>query len=247
MILDYGRRLDRADNADYLPRNPFALLLGIIFDQGTRANESWEAPKILKERLGTISPQKIAEMDLRKIKKVIRRSQSGKALHRYVNKLPVWTREAARKVVGEYDGKTENIWKNIISAREIMARLDGFLGIGQKKATMGTRIIKDEYGLKLKYWEDIDISVDVMIRRVFLRTDLVDHDDFEEVKEIARKLSPNFPGKLDYPTWVIGRNWCLQSKPLCDGGYDEDTDKETEPCPLFKACPKYKRRKPVYQ
>jgi endonuclease-3 len=47
-----------------------------------------------------------------------------------------------------------------------------------------------------------------------------------DVVNAARQLNPEYPGELDYPAWLIGRNWCLPTNPRC------------KECYLNGVCPK---------
>jgi len=244
-LLDYGKKLRQGENwvgpTDFTYKCPFAFLLGVIFDQGITAEKAWDAPEILKKRLGTLDPVKIEKMNLRKIRKAIKGERKGEALHRYINKMARWIKDAARIVSNEYSGNAKNIWEEAYTAREVMARLEEFPGISQKKATMATRILEDIHKLDLSYWKDVDVSYDIHVRRVLWRTGIATNDSYEEVINAARALNPSYPGELDEPAWVIGREWCDSRHPICD------EDNEYNPCPLSKVCPRFTRRKPDYQ
>lgn len=203
-----------------------AFLFAVIFDQQIRAGEAWSKPLELKRRLGALDVYKIAEMDDEELLRVFEKKP---ALHRYVKKMAAWIKSAAKKLITDYEGKAENVWRDTKDAQEIINRFDEFDGIGQKKSTMATNFLADHFKIPITNWENIDISVDVMIRRIFERVGLVPEDaPNEDIIKKARSLSPSFPGELDYPTWEIGSEWCLPDKPYCY--YEGDN------CPLVECC-----------
>jgi endonuclease III len=148
------------------------------------------------------------------------------ALHRYVNTLPRWVLDACRRLVDEYDGDAGAIWGDRPTARELQARLDAFLGISQKKAAMTAMLLWRDRDVEIREMDGCDVAVDIHIRRVFLRSGLVERDDPRAMIATARELWPELPGALDPPAWAVGRNWCHASEPNCPI------------CPLSYVCPK---------
>ena len=205
-----------------LRSDPFAFLLGVLFDQNVPAERAWIAPFILKERLGHLDPQTIAYAD-GAVRDAV---QEVPKLHRYVNKMPRWVVLAARRVVEVYGGDASAIWSDNPSADILQKRFDDFLGIAQKKAAMAVEILERDLGVPVRNLERSDIAYDVHIRRVFLRTRLAERDDRDHMIAVARQLHPARPGALDLPTWLIGKGWCHPGAPDCAS------------CPLTEVCPK---------
>lgn len=208
----------------FLFNHPTAYLFGVIFDQNIKAEKAWEAPLELKNRLGHLDVEKISEIPRKKLVKIFREEPS---LHRFPDKMAKWIKEASQKIKQEYNGETESIWKNVRNSRDIFRRLKEFKGIGQKKASMATKILVRRMGVEVHNKEGIDVSYDIHVRRVFLRTGLVDEDDKEKIINVAKDLNPDFPGKLDLPAWYIGRNYCSSTNPKCSE------------CPLEGDCAKH--------
>jgi endonuclease-3 len=52
--------------------------------------------------------------------------------------------------------------------------------------------------------------------RVFLRAGLAEQDEPAHMIAVARETHANRPGALDFPAWLIGRQWCRPREPLCD-------------------------------
>jgi endonuclease III len=63
--------------------------------------------------------------------------------------------------------------------------------------------------------ERSDVAVDVHVRRVFLRSGLVESDDPVSIILAARELWPDPPAALDSPAWNVGITWCRPTAPEC--------------------------------
>lgn len=207
---------------DLIRSDPFAFLLAVIMDQGIPAERAWLAPYLLKQRLGHLAPERIAKSEVA-VRAAVQRKPK---LHRYVENMPRWLVLAARRVVDEYGGDAGAIWEGNPAADDLQHRLDSFVGIGQKKAAMAVEILERDLRVPIRNMKRGEIAYDVHLRRVFLRTRLVDYDDRDAMITVARELNPARPGELDLPTWLIGRGWCHPAVPDCLG------------CPLTLVCPK---------
>lgn len=205
--------------------NPNAFLFGVIFDQMILAERAWGAPYKLSQRLGNhLRLERIAVMNRETLSGILHQKP---ALHRFCNKIADWLINASGILLEKYNGRAENIWTgNSLAAREVINRLLEFPGISQKKAHMAASILVRDFRVPLTGLEIIDVAYDRHIRRVFLRTGLADFDTMDSVIMAGRKCSPEYPGKLDLPTWYVGRNWCHPKNPLCDV------------CKLHSCCPK---------
>lgn len=137
---------------------------------------------------------------------------------------------AAGIVLERYGGDTSRIWNDTPSAAELRARFDAFPGIGQKKSAMAVEILERDMRVPLDDLTGSDIAYDVHVRRVFLRTGLVDRDEVGDMVDAARSLRPERPGELDNPAWDIGRRWCHPGVPDCPS------------CPLLQECPRFIER-----
>ena len=239
-IIQYGKVLHDGPYTDnktadqFVRTNPNAWLFGVIFDQGIPYTKAWAAPYILKCRIGHFNMKAIAKMPLAEIRKAVKGSAPGEALHRYVNKVPLWLKRSATKLVKEYKGEASNIWNRCRTAGEVIERLDEFPGISQKKAHMAVRILHEDEEVEFSRWDDINVAVDVHIRRVFKRAGLSKDLSVGGIMRAATELRPDYPGELDYPIWRIGMNWCHPHAADCQGKHEED---ET-PCPLSNVCAK---------
>lgn len=212
---------DRAANRLIL-EDPLAFVLGVVCAQGVKAQTTWALPHLLKARLGHLDPDRIGQMSKQELAAVLARPS---ALHRFPNKMADYVSAACEKIVKAYAGDASRIWIECSSSSEIARRFDEFRGIDQKKSSMAVNFLFRDLGVQVADPENIDVSYDVHVRRVFLRSGVVDRDSQEEVVAAGRELHPEYPGALDLPAWYTGRNWCHPASPDCGG------------CPLSSACP----------
>ena len=206
----------------FLLANHFAFLVAVICDQGIKAERAWEIPHRLYSALGHLDPVRLVA-NPSAVEAVIK---GPPALPRYVENVPRCIVAAADRVLRHYGGNAGAIWGDTPTAAELRQRLQGFLGIGQKKSAMAVEILARDLQIPIRALEGSDIAFDVHVRRVFLRTGLADWDDPVHMVEVARAVHPERPGVIDYPAWAVGRQWCRPEAPNCGG------------CPLETVCAK---------
>jgi len=224
-LLAYGRELEARGDAQLggsftdipeadrlIKERPEAFLFGVLFTQGIPAERAWAGPYLLSQRLGHLDLARLAEEPAAVGKAVSR----PPALHRFVATLPAWIVSAARRLLDDYDGDAARIWAPGTHVLEVTERLRAFDGIGPKKAAMAVEILVRFFGADLRGAECGDVAYDVHVRRVFLRSGLIDRDVPEEVSRAAREACPERPGLLDLPAWLIGRETCRPGQPRCE-------------------------------
>lgn len=223
-LLRYGKELEEAgdaqvggsfsgdDEADALiARSPNAFLFGVLFTQGIPAERAWAGPYRLEQRLGTLEPLYLASHP----EEVRRAFQAPPMLHRFKETLPNWIVSAARRLLDDFGGEAANVWPPGSSVIEVTERLSSFAGIGRKKAVMAAEILTRHFGIDLIGRECGQVAYDVHVRRVFLRTGLVDVDTPDCIAKAAADACAESPGTLDLPAWLIGREWCRPREPRC--------------------------------
>lgn len=191
--------------------DPFAFLLAVIFDQGIPAERAWRAPYELARRLGHLDPERLFA-DEAAVRAAVAQPP---ALHRYREKVPGWLVAAAGIVLSDYGGDAAGIWSDEPAARELQRRFERFPGVGQKKAAMAVEILERDLRVPIRDLHGSDIAYDVHVRRVLLRTGLAQYDDLAHMVEVARRAYPERPGAIDYPAWLVGRQWCHAGLPDC--------------------------------
>lgn len=209
---------------DLLRSDPFAFLLAASIDRQMAAETAWRVPTKLRAVLGHLDLARIAEMS---------EDEMLAALMR-IDGRPRYPRPAARTIVGaakkvrdSYAGNARSVWQQK-RAWEINRRLQEFYGIGPGIASMTVNLLASlgEITFDADDYASIDVKPDVHVIRVFYRLGFIESRSEAAAVESARRLSPAYPGKLDAPTWHVGRTWCHAERPDCPG------------CPLSGVCPK---------
>ncbi len=118
--------------ADQLLRDdPNAALIGLLLDQRVRAETAFTGPLKLKERLGHLDMQRIADMDPEEFKAVFAHPP---AVHRFIHTMADRVQELARALVAEYAGNAANLWNDGADLETIARRVQKLPGFGPLKA-----------------------------------------------------------------------------------------------------------------
>lgn len=101
-------------------------------------------------------------------------------------------------------------------------------GVGRGIAAMTVILLHRMGWAKFPDLHTIPVKPDVHVQRVMYRTGLADQVSEQAATCAARRLNPQFPGELDSPLWVIGRQWCFADSAAI----------ECARCPIDDLCPK---------
>lgn len=213
---------DIPDADALVKRSPEAFVLAVLFTQGIPAERAWAGPYLLRERLGHLDLRRLAT-EREAVDAAVCRAP---ALHRFKHTMATWISDAAERLLECWGGDATAIWSDSPSALRLTERLSDFNGIGRKKAAMAVEILSRHFGVEVAGLECGTVAYDVQVRRVFLRSGLVERDTPDDVARAAAEACPPAPGSLDLPTWLVGRQWCHPKRPTCDE------------CRLAAVCPR---------
>jgi uncharacterized HhH-GPD family protein len=107
--------------------DPMALLIGFALDQQITVQQAFTAPLLLRERVGTLDPGKLAAIDLEPA------FREKPALHRYPAKMAERVHDLAVAVRDEYGGDAAQVWSGAKNGEEIRANIAGLPGFGEMK------------------------------------------------------------------------------------------------------------------
>jgi uncharacterized HhH-GPD family protein len=124
----------------------FAFLLGVLFNQRMRAEDAWRAPHRLGKRIGGITPAHITAMPLSDFGECFGRPP---AVHCFKRAMAERAYHAAELVEARYSGDARRIWENT-TAKQFVARLMEFDGIGQHKARVALFVATRELGIHIR-------------------------------------------------------------------------------------------------
>lgn len=204
--------------------DPYAFCLSTCLDRGMKAEVVWTIPYWLKQRLGHLDPQLVYLLSEERLAGLIAGLPKRP---RYMDAAPRTVREITAVVVEEYDGDASRIWTGRRAA-DVKATFLSVYGVGQGIANMAVLLIERVFGVRFSDLDrkSMDIKPDVHTMRVLARLGVAPEQSPYSAIAAARRLSPDYPGEIDAPLWLIGRTWCTAEAALCDA------------CPLGELCPR---------
>lgn len=139
------------DEADrLLVADPMALLIGFALDQQVPVQKAFSGPKVLLDRLGTIDPRRLAEIDEASLLAV---AKGPPAIHRFPAAMAARVRELATYVAREYDGDAARLWTDASDARDLKRRIGELPGFGAMKVASLYAVLARLIGIRLEGWE----------------------------------------------------------------------------------------------
>ena len=158
-----------------LATDPLALLLGMLLDQQVTMEAAFQAPNVLRQRLGgTLDATAIAAMTPDEIDAVFRERP---ALHRFPGSMAKRTHALCQFLVDHYDGKAERLWEGAGSGQELLDRLRALPGFGADKARIFVGLLGKRLGVRPPGWEDVAADW----------ASIADVDSYERIGEIREQ------------------------------------------------------------
>jgi uncharacterized HhH-GPD family protein len=125
-----------------IAEDPFALLVGFAIDQQVTVQKAFAGPHVLKERVGTLEPKKLAAMDLAPA------FAEKPAIHRFPGAMAERVRELAAVVAEEYGGDASRIWSEAKDGAELKKRIGALPGFGEMKIKSLGAVLAKQFGVK---------------------------------------------------------------------------------------------------
>jgi uncharacterized HhH-GPD family protein len=125
-----------------LADDPFALLVGFAIDQQVTVQKAFAGPQVLKERVGTLEPKKLAAIDLAPA------FAEKPAIHRFPGAMAQRVRELAAVVAEEYGGDAARIWSEAKDGPELKKRIGALPGFGEMKIKSLAAVLAKQFGVK---------------------------------------------------------------------------------------------------
>jgi uncharacterized HhH-GPD family protein len=124
-----------------LAQEPFAMLVGFAIDQQVTVQKAFAGPYVLKERVGTIDPKKLAKLDLTEA------FTTKPAIHRFPGAMATRVRELAEVVAEDYDGDASRIWSEAADTADLKKRIAALPGFGEMKIKALGSLLAKQYGV----------------------------------------------------------------------------------------------------
>ena len=124
---------------ELLGSDPFALLVGFAIDQQVPVQKAFAGPYVLKQRVGTLDPKKLAEIDLTEA------FVTKPAIHRFPAAMATRVRELAAVVADEYGGDASRIWTEARDGADLKKRIGELPGYGDMKIRALTAVLAKRF------------------------------------------------------------------------------------------------------
>jgi uncharacterized HhH-GPD family protein len=126
---------------ELLARDPFALLVGFAIDQQVPVQKAFAGPLVLKQRVGSLDPAKLAATDLEPA------FREKPAIHRFPGSMAGRVRELAAVVSEEYGGDASRIWREAKDSADLKERLAALPGFGPMKVSGLASVLAKRMGV----------------------------------------------------------------------------------------------------
>jgi uncharacterized HhH-GPD family protein len=127
---------------ELLAKDPFALLVGFAIDQQIPVQKAFAGPLVLKQRVGTLEPKKLATLDLEPA------FREKPAIHRFPSAMAERVRELAAVVTEEYGGDASRIWSEAADADDLGRRIAALPGFGPMKVKALSAVLSKRFGIE---------------------------------------------------------------------------------------------------
>jgi uncharacterized HhH-GPD family protein len=122
--------------------DPMALLVGFELDQRVTVMKAFEGPLALKQRLGSIDADTLAEADLEPV------FFERPVVHRYPRSMAKRVHELAVHVRDRYDGDAARVWNDARDSDELRANLKALPGFGEMKIKSLGSVLAKHFGVE---------------------------------------------------------------------------------------------------
>jgi uncharacterized HhH-GPD family protein len=166
-----------------LSQDPFALLAGMMLDQQFPMERAFAGPAKILQRFGTLDPVEVAAADPERFAELC---STPPAVHRFPGSMAARIQALAAHVVSEYDGRTERIWEEAGSGKELLERLLALPGFGKQKAQIFVALLGKQLGVRPEGWMNVAgaYAEPHSFRSV---ADVVDPDSLEKVRAFKKE------------------------------------------------------------
>ncbi|GAB3783858.1 HhH-GPD-type base excision DNA repair protein [Nocardioides ungokensis] len=139
------------DHADQvLTDDPFALLVGMMLDQQYPMEHAFRGPAKVLDRFGSLEPARIAGADPEEFAALC---ATPPAIHRFPGSMAARLQALAALVEEKYDGRTERLWNEAATGKELLARVMELPGFGKQKAQIFVALLAKQLDVRPEGWE----------------------------------------------------------------------------------------------
>jgi uncharacterized HhH-GPD family protein len=124
-----------------LASDPMALLIGFALDQQVSVQKAFAGPLVIKERLGTLDPTRLAQLDLEPA------FREKPAIHRFPGSMAQRVHELAVHIRDNYGDEAARVWSDASDASELRANLAALPGFGEMKVKSLGAVLAKRFGV----------------------------------------------------------------------------------------------------
>lgn len=107
--------------------DPMALLIGFALDQQVPVQKAFSGPLVIRERVGSLDPGKLAAADLEAV------FRQKPAVHRFPGSMAFRIHDLAVHIRDEYGGDAERVWTDADDSTRLRENLEALPGFGEMK------------------------------------------------------------------------------------------------------------------
>jgi uncharacterized HhH-GPD family protein len=171
---------DAADQV--LSDDPFALLVGMMLDQQYPMEHAFRGPSKVLGRLGTLAPATIAAADPDEFAELC---ATTPAIHRFPGSMAARLQALATVVEQQYDGRTERLWLEATSGKDLLKRVMELPGFGKQKAQIFVALLAKQLDVRPEGWEAaVGAYAEEGFRSV---ADVVDPESLQKVRDFKKQ------------------------------------------------------------
>jgi uncharacterized HhH-GPD family protein len=132
---------DSDEANELIAKDPMALLIGFSLDQQVSVQKAFAGPLVLRQRLGSIDPAKLASSDLEPA------FRAKPAIHRFPGSMARRVADLAKHVCEHYDGDASRVWMDAPDAQALRANLAALPGFGEMKIKALGSVLAKRFGV----------------------------------------------------------------------------------------------------
>lgn len=121
--------------------DPLALLIGFALDQQVTVQKAFSGPLALRERLGTLDVETLAQADLEPV------FRQPPAIHRFPGSMAKRVHHLAVAIRDDYDGDGAKVWTDAPDGSQLRANLKGLPGFGDMKVKALGAVLAKRFGV----------------------------------------------------------------------------------------------------
>jgi uncharacterized HhH-GPD family protein len=155
----------------------------MLLDQQFPMERAFAGPAKILERFGSLDPAAIAVADPEEFADLCSRPP---AVHRFPGSMAGRIQALAAQVTAEYDGRTERLWEEAASGKDLLKRLQALPGFGKQKAQIFVALLGKQLGVRPDGWAEAagDYAEPGSFRSV---ADVVDETSLEKVRAFKKE------------------------------------------------------------